>query len=97
MKNKYIKQAHITESKFKEILECFCNDFSATQTSQITKIGRKTVNKIFNKIRYRIIELTEKEEKLSGEVEIDESYFGARRVRGKKDVGQKERYQYLGY
>jgi len=96
MKNKYIKQAHITESKFKEILECFCNDFSATQTSQITKIGRKTVNKIFNKIRYRIIELTEKEEKLSGEVEIDESYFGARRVRGKRGRGAKGKIPVFG-
>ena len=29
----------------------------------------------------------EKQAKLSGEIEIDESYFGAKRIRGKRDRG----------
>jgi len=96
MKNRYLKRAHISERKFKKILKCFCLDFSVTQTSQITGIGRKTVNRVFNQIRYRILKLTEKEGKLSGEVEIDESYFGARRVRGKRGRGSKGKVPVFG-
>lgn len=96
MKNRYLTRAHISEQKFKRILECFCNDFNATQTSQVTKIGRKTVNKIFNKIRFRIFELVAEEEDLSGEVEIDESYFGARRIRGKRGRGAKGKVPVFG-
>lgn len=96
MKNKYLSRSHISERKFKKILECFCLDFNVTQTSQITRVGRKTVNRIFNQIRYRILELTEKEDKLSGEVEIDESYFGAKRVRGKRGRGAKGKVPVFG-
>lgn len=96
MKNRYLTRAHISEQKFKRILECFCNDFNATQTSQVTKIGRKTVNKIFNKIRFRIFELVAEEEDLSGEIEIDESYFGARRIRGKRGRGAKGKVPVFG-
>jgi len=39
------------------------------------------------KVRLRISEWCEEEERLSGEVEVDESYFGARRVRGKRGRG----------
>jgi len=96
MKNRYLKRAHISEGKFKKILKFFCLDFSVTQTSQITGVGRKTVNRIFNRIRYRILDLTKKEGKLSGEVEIDESYFGARRVRGKRGRGAKGKIPVFG-
>ncbi len=38
VKNKYIKHAHISERKFKEILKCFCIDLTATQTSNLIGI-----------------------------------------------------------
>ncbi len=34
--------------------------------------------------RERIVKICEKDSPLSGEVEVDESYFGASRVRGKR-------------
>ncbi|MCL2417621.1 MAG: IS1595 family transposase, partial [Bacteroidales bacterium] len=44
--------------------------------------------RIFNKIRERIAEICEAESPfVNGEIELDESYFGARRVRGKQGRG----------
>jgi transposase len=52
------------------------------------RIERKTVNRIIQLIRERIVELAEKESCFStGEIEVDESYFGAKRVRGKRGRG----------
>lgn len=62
-------------------------DFSATDVARLTGIRRKAVTMIFLKIRRRIAEECERVSPFSGEVEVDESYFGARRVRGKRGRG----------
>lgn len=87
MRNKYLKHTHISEVKFKQILKCFSQDFTASQTSLLTNVSRNTVNGLFAKFRLRILDLTTNREGLGGEVEVDESYFGARRVRGKRGRG----------
>ena len=54
----------------------------------MTGLTHKTVNTIFLKIRHRMAEDCEHQSPFSGgEVEADESYFGARRVRGKRGRG----------
>lgn len=88
MKNRYIKRTHISESKFRQLLKLFCEDLTATQISKLMRIERKTVNRIIQLIRERIVELAEKESCFStGEIEVDESYFGAKQVRGKRGRG----------
>ena len=88
MKNKYINRSHISERKFREVLKLFCVDLEATKIAEITKISRVTVNAILMRIRIRIAKLAEQESYFTqGEIEIDESYFGARRVRGKRGRG----------
>jgi len=88
MKNKYIKRSHISEKKFREILKYFCADETANKTSIYTKISRNTVNKIYDKIRQKIfLAHLRQEEKSFGEFELDESYFGAKRIRGKRGRG----------
>lgn len=87
MRNRYIKRSHISEKKFREILKYFCYDETANKTAIYTGISRNTINKIFEKIRKKIFLSLMKEEKFSGEFELDESYFGAKRVRGKKGRG----------
>jgi transposase len=47
-------------------------------------LTRNTVNRILHLIRRRIVELCNKISTFSGESEIDESYFGARRIKGKR-------------
>jgi len=96
MKNKYCKRSRISESKFREILKYFSMDLNATQTFQLTGISRRTISDIYQKLRIRIYELTQKEGMLSGEVEVDESYFGARRVRGKRGRGAKGKVPVIG-
>jgi len=88
MKNKYIYKSHITESKFREILRYFSQDFDAFQCSQLTKLTRKTINKLYHTFRVRIYQIEENQSsKINGEIKVNESYFGARRVRGKKGRG----------
>lgn len=88
-KNKYIKNSHISEAQFRKILKEFCLDSSATETSKRLGINRNTVNRIYGLLRERIYELSEQHrlDKVGGDIEVDESYFGARRVRGKRGRG----------
>jgi transposase-like protein len=86
-KNKYAKMAHISERKTREILKLFSCDLTATQTAEITGINLNTINRYFRKIRKRIAEECEEESPFAGEVEVDESYFGAKRVKGKRGRG----------
>ncbi len=88
MRNKYIKVTHISERKTREIIRLFSLDVEAKKTSELTGISRPTINRFYNAFRIRIAELCEAESPFeNGEVELDESYFGARRVRGKRGRG----------
>ncbi|MDR1553375.1 MAG: IS1595 family transposase [Prevotellaceae bacterium] len=88
MNNKYIFRSHISEKKFRDILRLFCVDVDATKTSAHTGVSRICVNRLFDKIRERIAEECEKISCFdTGEIELDESYFGAKRVRGKRGRG----------
>ena len=82
MKNKYIIRSRISEAKFREILKYFAEDIEASKISNLTKISEATLCKIFREIRNLMSKEREKISKFSGEIEIDESYFGAKRVRG---------------
>ena len=53
----------------------------------MTGISVRSTNSIFLKIRHRIAEHCELISPLQGAVEVDESYFGAHRVRGKRGRG----------
>lgn len=98
MKNRYFFKSHISERKFREILRYFSLDFDASQTSFLTHLTRKTINRLYHKFRERIFSLVEDDEqgKINGEIEIDESYFGARRVRGKRGRGAKGKTPVVG-
>ena len=88
MLNKYKKRSHISTKKFREIVRYFSLDFTATNTANLTKISRNSVNKIYSQIRQKILLCDNSEqEKFSGELEVDESYFGEKRVRGKRGRG----------
>ena len=96
MKNKYVKRSKISEAKFRQLLKYFSEDFDASQTSSLTGISRQTVSSIYQKLRRRIVELNAEETCLDGEVEVDESYFGARRIRGKRGRGAKGKVPVVG-
>ena len=56
MKNKYLKRGHISERKFREILKYFCGVL-ATQSSRLANISRNSINKIYKKLRFHILDL----------------------------------------
>lgn len=74
MKNKALSKYQI-----KKIIECFALELTSTQCSKLLKINRNTINKYYKKIRTCLL-LYQQTEALnfSGEVELDESYFGGR-------------------
>ncbi len=88
MKNKYFIRSCPSEKKFREIIRYFSVDLTATQIAILSKTNRKTINKILKEVRRNIAEFCEKESLFKkGEVEIDESYFGAKCILGKRGIG----------
>jgi transposase-like protein len=85
--NKYYRSAKISEAKFRQILRCFDEDLTASSTARLTGVSVRSVNSIFLKLRRRMAELCDAEPLLNGTVEVDESYFGPHRIKGKRGRG----------
>lgn len=86
--NRYYRCSKINERKMRQVVRFFAHDLTASKTAEFTGLTRKSVTVIFLKIRERIAEECDRASPFSaGEVEVDESYFGARRVRGKRGRG----------
>ncbi len=66
----------------RKIIRCFCIDIPDSKTALLLGENRNTINRwygIFRQVIYR--HQTALKDKLLGRVEIDESYFGAKRHR----------------
>ena len=88
MKNKYIKRSHISEYKFRQIIKLFAADLEAKQIALLSNVNINTINRLLYLLRQRIALICEEESIFErGEIEIDESYFGARRICGKAGRG----------
>jgi transposase-like protein len=86
--NRYYRYAKITERKTRQIVRYFALDLTASKTAELAAMPHQSVNRIFLKIRVRVAEEAERASPFSScEVEVDESYFGARRVKGKRGRG----------
>ena len=78
-----IKTAKLSDYKLKKIIQCFYLDILADKTAILTGLNRNTINRWYLIFRKAIYTWQHKEfEKIVGEAEVDESYFGAKRVRG---------------
>jgi transposase-like protein len=86
-KNKYYNRSHISEHKFRQLIKCFSMDLNAYETSQIINISHKSCKNIFYKLRVYIVLNLLNNDSSKGEFELDESYFGAKRIRGKRGRG----------
>jgi transposase len=75
------RQSRLSKQKRRKIVECFAADLSATQTAKVVGVNRNTVNLWYRSFREQILEDIESSptKKLSGEIELDESYFGGPR------------------
>ncbi|AMD93067.1 transposase [Desulfomicrobium orale DSM 12838] len=89
MKNKYAKRSRISEAKVRQIVKLFAVDLNALQIAEIAGVNRNTANRYLAAFRERIARFCEAESPVQGEVEVDESYFGACRVKGVRGRGAK--------
>ena len=85
---KSMERQRLTSTKLNKIILCFANDITATATANIVGVNRNTINAYFLMIRKRIFEQSLAESQAeTGIFELDESYFGAKRIRGKRGRG----------
>lgn len=87
-RNRYYRRAHLSEAKFRQVVRLFALGLTATQAAELSGLTRKTVTELYLRIRRRLAEASARAAPFTpGEVEVDEAYFGARRVRGKPGRG----------
>ena len=88
MKNKYAIGSKISERKFREIVRYFSLDLTATQIAILAGLNRNTINRYLMEMRRKIYAYCLDIQRIEcGEIEVDESYFGPKRVRGKRGRG----------
>lgn len=93
------KRIRISEKKFSLLVKCFALDITATQTAKLSMLNRNTVNRYYAFLRSLMISHAiheREEERITNGVEIDESYFGPRRQRGKRGRGARGKIVVLG-
>jgi transposase-like protein len=87
-----VSTAKISDHRIKKIIRHFCLDITADKTALLVGLNRNTVNRWYGVFRLAIFAWQRAEfERVVGEAEVDESYFGARRrlgFRGKLKRGR---------
>ena len=86
-KNRYYISSKISAAKFRQIIRLYALDLTASDTARLTGISVRSINNIYLKLRHRLAEICAQGSPFSGTVEVDESYFGPRRVAGKRGRG----------
>ena len=87
MRNRYVVRSRISEATFRRFLRHVAADLTAVQIAQLTGLNRNTVNRLLACLRERMAQTCELERPFRGHVEVDESYFSPRRVKGKSGRG----------
>ena len=93
------KRRRISRAKYTIIFKSFVADIPATKAAFIAGVNRKTADRYYNLFRKAIIKEAIKERKeiqLENGIEIDESYFGPKRIKGKRGRGAGKKIIVLG-
>ena len=85
--NRYYKCSKISEVKFRYLLRLFALDLTASDAARLTGLSVRSVNEVYLRLRRRLQAWCPVPTELNGAVELDESYSGPRRVRGKRGRG----------
>lgn len=98
-KSRFSKRRRISDKKYGLIVRCFVADITSYQTAKVVGLNRNTTDRYFNLFRSLIVKKQmelRKAVELSNGIEVDESYFGPRRVRGKRGRGASSKVVVLG-
>lgn len=98
MRNKYLKRARVLERDFRAVLRCFAHDVPALTAAKMCGVNKNTTHRLYGLLRQRIVGLAAAAARpfVGGIVEIDESYFGPRRVRGRRGRGAAKKIPVIG-
>ena len=78
-KNRYFRRSPLSEAKFRVIICSFALDLPASKIAELSGVSRPAINQLLLKLRIGVAQVWDASSSFSGEVEVDESYFGARR------------------
>ena len=81
-----MRKSRLSRQKQDRLIEYLVSGSTARCAGDLIGVHRNTSAYYFHRLRQIIAEATENEELLSGEIEVDESYFGERR-KGKRGRG----------
>lgn len=80
-----LRNRKLSDYYIKKIISCFCIDIPASKTALLLGLNRNTINRWYGLFRRAIYcHQAALKDKLVGRVEVDESYFGAKRQRGRQ-------------
>lgn len=92
-----MKYAKLSTFKIKKILRCFSDELTSVQASKQLRLNRHTTDSYYWYFREQIAAFQEQNlKRLSGNIEIDESYFGSRHFGDKRGRGAKWRIPVIG-
>ncbi len=94
-----LKRYRISDKKLRLIVRCFVYDCTASQAANLVQVNRNTVNRYYGWLRGLVLKdayFKRKQSKIGNGIEVDESYFGPRRVRGKRGRGASKKIVVLG-
>jgi transposase len=81
-----LRYSRLTTNKRNRLLEFFVAGATARAAAEVLSVNRNTARLFFHRLRIIIMEEQEKCSPFTGEVEVDESYFGGKR-KGKRGRG----------
>lgn len=81
-----LKHSRLTHFQTGKLLEHFCGGVTARTAADLAEVNRNTARQFYHKLREIIAWQIEAEWQFSGEIEVDESYFGGTR-KGKRGRG----------
>ncbi len=79
-KNRYVFRFRILERKFWQMIKLFAPDLEANKIAILTGLNRNAVNKYLMMFRQRLAGACRCQKTSCGEFEVDESYFGRKRI-----------------
>lgn len=94
-----IQRRKISDDKFRVFQKCFCVDCTALQTSILVGVNRNTAQRYLSFFRTLVLAAAWKEREayeIGNGVEVDESYFGPKRQRGKRGRGASKKVIVFG-
>ena len=81
-----MRKSRLSESKQQRLIELFISGSTARTAAALIDVNKNTAAYYFHRLRQLVYQAVEDETLFSGEIEVDESYFGGKR-KGKRGRG----------